>query len=370
MAITIEGYSVVVKKDLMIPLLESETVVPFNRMYLADDDYWRCSFMAESDAQEFARKLESAGLNVSKGPDPDGILVSEFHLEIHPYCEWFQVARWEKAVIGWKAGTRPDSIVAREGFDPKVGSGLHFHDPNQMENLEFVRLDGNVEVYLNKETGEEVFLGRTETPLDALFTEATETIRKHFRTAGEPVVIGEAAKEVAEAKEQLLRILKESPDAWRVHFFLGKGQIALGDLENAYSSFQRAMELEKNVEWIPRELGGVCLELGKFDEAIGIANHAASLEPDNPETLGNVGLTFLMAGRVPEAQKTIASALKIRPTDKINQKLERLIEEVASGQRPQPKSMADLRKKKLRPAGPAGEGRKQAKKFWQFWRKD
>jgi len=117
--------------------------------------------MAESDAQKFIQALEKFDLNVSQGPDPDVVLVSEFDRTVTPYCEWLATGQWEKAVIAWKAGTRPETVIAREGWDPKVGSGLHFHDPSSMDDLEFIRLDGGVEVYLNKATGKEVYIGRT-----------------------------------------------------------------------------------------------------------------------------------------------------------------------------------------------------------------
>ena len=162
MAIPIEGFCVIAKKSTLLPLLESGQVVPPNGTALADDDLWRCCFMAESDARKFLGTLESLDLNVSQGPDSDVVLVEEFDQSISPYCEWLSTGSWDKAVIGWKTGTRPETVSAKEGWDPAVGSGLHRRDPEGVRDLEFLRLDANVEVYRDRKTGEEVYLGRTK----------------------------------------------------------------------------------------------------------------------------------------------------------------------------------------------------------------
>jgi tetratricopeptide (TPR) repeat protein len=342
MAVTIEGFCVVVKKDRIAALFDAEKLVPPNGMFLADDEIWRCGFMAESDAQNFLKTLESLDLNVTTGPDSDAVIVNEFNQEIHPYCEWLETTNWEKAIIAWKAGTEPKKVVAMEGFDPAVGSGLSFHDPKSMDHLEFLRLEDKVEVFLNKETGEEVFIGRTTDPLESMYQSATESVRKHFRMTGEAILTGEEAEEVTKATEMLQKVSAELPQFWQAFFFLGKGQVALGQLEEAYQSFKRAVEIEQEVEGIPRELGGVCLELGRFEEAVETAQHAASLEPDNPETLGNLALTYLMAEKIEPAQKAIASAIKLAPDDEVNQNLDQIIRDVVSGKRDQPRSMADL----------------------------
>ena len=298
MAVTIEGFCVVVKKDRIAPLFDAEKLVPPNGMFLADDDIWRCGFMAESDAQKFMTKLGTLELNVTTGPDSDAVIVSEFNQDIHPYCEWLETAGWEKAIIAWKSGTEPEKVVMMEGFDPAIGSGLSFHDPDSMDDLEFLRLEENVEVFLNKETGKEVFIGRTSDPLESMYQAASETVRKHFRTAGQDVLTGEDAAEVTQATEMLRKVSAELPQFWQAMFFLGKGQIALGQLEEAYQSFKSTYEIEQNVEGIPRELGGVCLELGRYDEAVEIAHQAAALQPDNAETLGNLALIYLMAEKI------------------------------------------------------------------------
>ena len=354
MAITIEGFTVVAKLEHLEALLERQDISAPNGTALHDEHLWKCSFMAHEDAQRFHEELGKLGLNISQGADPDAVIASEFNQEVDPYCEWLRMGTWEKAVIGWLDGTEPKSVVAKEGWDPKVGSGLVFHDPSTMQHLEFLRLDDDVEVFLNKKTGEELYIGRTSTPVDSLFKAATEVIRKHAINPGEPTLEGESAEKVRQAVEQMDRVLEEEPDWWNALWFHGKGHASIGNNEHAYQSFQKAFALEKTVEAIPRELGGVCLELGKFDEAVSVAEHAVGLETDNPESLGNLAISYLMAQRYDAARKAIDAALKLSPDDKINQTIARILTEIEEGRRDTPKSLGDLSK----PARP-----KKKKKF-------
>lgn len=86
---------------------------------------------------------------------------------------------------------------------------------------------------------------------------------------------------------------------------------------------------------------------------------AAALNPENADLIGNLAVAYLLAGRVAEAKRSIAAAIKINQDDKINNHLCRIIGEVADGKRPQPKSLATLS------SWPA----KPKKRFWEFWKK-
>lgn len=318
--------------------------------------------MAQVDAEKFLKSLAELGLNVSQGPDSDAVLVSEFDQSIAPYCEWLMTGAWEKAVIAWKAGTRPESVTAREGWDPKVGSGLTFHNSSTMKHLQFLRLEESVEVFLDKRTGREVYMGRTSTPVDALFQTATAVIRKYFVTAGEPPLSGSAVAEVSSAVEMLQQVVSEAPDWWTAQWFCGKGLLALGKHELAYQSFYRAHELEKTVEMIPRELAGVCLELRRFDEAVKIAEQAVVLDPDNAELIGNLSVAYLMARRYAEARKSIDAAIRIAPGDNINRTVSQILSDIAEGRRAAPESLEDLSK-------PAKTETRVVcvKPWWKFW---
>lgn len=352
MAIPIEGFSVVAQRERIQPLLDSDAVEIPNATALADKHIWGCSFMAHADARKFVKSLEKLGLNASQGPSSDVVIATEFDRSVDPYCEWLRIGVWDKAIIAWKDGTNLETVTAHEGWDPKVGSGLEFHDPSSMKFLEFLRLEENVEVFLNKKTGTEVYIGRSSTPVDALFATASKVIRKHFVTAGEPSLSGSAATEVLEAARMLEQVISEAPDWWNAQWFYGKSQLALGNYESAYKAFKHAYQFEKNVEAILRELSGVCLELKKFEEAVTVAEAALALDASNPELLGNLAVAFILAGRTEHARKAIEAATKIDPEDRINQTILRVLSEIEDGRREMPKSLGDLSK----PAKPKKRG--------------
>lgn len=365
MAIPIKGYTVVARLDRLQHLLDAKKVTFPNSTILNDENLWRCSFMTEDDASKFANSLELLGLNISKGPDSDVVLVNEFDLNIAPYCEWLHATRWEKAVIAWLAGTEPLSVVTRDGWDPKVGSGLNFR--TSTDGLEFVRLEGNVEVYRDIATGELVYIGRTSAPIESLFRSAAKIILKHLRSPGEQPVEGSQAIEVADAVAMLDKVLSETAGEWRVHWIHGKGHLALGNVTRAYESFHRAYDIEKSETAIVRELAGTCLVLGKFDEGLEVAEQAAVLAPDNHELIGNLAIAHLLAGNVTPAQRTIEAAQKLKPNDETNKHLSTIINDVVAGRRRQPRSIDDLHHQSMSRHNFSPQNVK--KKFWQFWKK-
>ncbi|MEM6260820.1 MAG: tetratricopeptide repeat protein [Planctomycetota bacterium] len=354
MALPIEAYTVVAQKERVIDLFENGQLQPLNHRELTDDHLWCCSFMAHSDALALVRRLDGMGLNTTQGPDSDIVVVNEFDQSIDPYCEWLQIGQWDKAWIVWFAGTEPKTVIAREGWDPSVGSGLSFSDGS---DIEFVRMDENVEVHRNKETGEEVYVGRTETPVEVLYERASKIITANMRTAGEPPLQSEALQQVTVAVNEMSHVCGHPHATWQAWWLLGKGQIAIAQYEKAYQSFSNAYAKEQNHTAIPREWGGVCLELKRFDEAVEINRLAVAIEPDNNELVANLAISMLFAGQLDLADRTIEAAMKLAPQDPVNKNIRGLITETQEGRRPQPRSFQDL-------SDPA----KPKKKAWMFWK--
>lgn len=218
-------------------------------------------------------------------------------------------------------------------------------------------MEGDIEVHRHKETGQEVYTARTETPIEALYETAKKTIMQHMRTAGDPVMTGERAEAVREAVEKMEKVCEHPRADWTAWWLLAKGSFAIDRPEEAYDAFRAAYAIEQNKTVIPREWAGVCMELGRLDEAIDIARKAVSIEPDNPELIGNLSIAYLLACRIDEASRSIDAALKIDSSDTINHTLRRLITETQDGRRPQPRTFSDL----SQPAKPR-------KKLWQFWK--
>jgi len=376
MPIAIEGYSVVglkcrIEENFSGGIQALSEIVP-NSTELVDDDLWRCSFMVSTDAERFLLRLQEAGLNSTQGPDSDVVVVSEFDLSVAPYCEWLEVVTWEKGVIARRQGSSSQKLIAREGWTPERGSGLSFV-PTVEGNLEFLRMDGNVHVYFDKERGREVYVGRVDPDPDEVYKVASAAIFKFGFDSGESPLSDEAKTKIRDAIVDLEKLAQHHPDNWRIHFCLGKGKQALCEFDAAYESFHRAYALEQETEVVLRELVCVCLDLGKGDEAMRVGQKAASLQPDNSETLGNLACAYLFNARLPEARSTIEAALKLKPQDSINLTLDTIIKEVQAGQRLQPRRMSDLMPPNLKSgtdAEPAKQTKSKSRWNWlMFWKR-
>lgn len=349
MAIAIEAYSIVALKERIEDNyeggLQAFSSLISNGTVLADDDLWRCSFMVPEDAGHFLEQASQGGLNTSQGPDPDLVVVCEHDLSVVPYCEWLQVVQWQKGVVAWREGTTPVTVVAREGWSPEQGSGLNYLASADSENLEFRRIENGVHVYFDKEHGREVHVARSGPDHNAIFQNAAQIVEDYGDRDERPLGRKTTLTQVRAALNELDSLASVFPNWWPVFYFIGKGRRAIGELERAYQAFHRAFELNEQREEILVNLGGICLELGKPAEAVQVAQKAASMLPDNPQTLGNLACAYLVAGKIPEAAATINAAHKLSAEAPVCQQLEvlkKLIDEVVAGRRDQPEYLRDL----------------------------
>ena len=367
MAIAVEAFCVVGNLQTIdaADLLSRDALTDLapNSNVLNDDDLWRCSFMAESDAAAFLERLNEIGFSTTTGPNSDFVLVNEADQEITPYCEWLEVTTYQKGVIAWKVGSNPENVTARAGWTPEKGSGLKFGNRHRMEELEFVRLEGNVEVYRDKSSGELVYIGRTETPVEALYESSATVILQNRLAPGQPPVRGKRKQEISQAIEDLEKVVKNHPHFWRAHYVIGKGNRVIGDLENAYSAFHNAFEINADGNNVCRALISICLDTDRVEQALLVAIKEATLFPDNEETLGNLATCYLLNKQVPAARKTIDAALRLNPTSPVSQQIDELIQAVEAGECPCPLTLHEAQTTTLK--------RSSGSTFWSrlaWWR--
>ena len=221
------------------------------------------------------------------------------------------------------------------------------------EELEFLRHDGNIAVYFNKKENKEVYITRAQHDPNEIFQIASKVIIEHMRHPGQPVVTDETAALIRKAIEDLEPIAKKFPESWRVLWVMAIGNSALGERSKAHQQLHAAWKLEKGEESIPRDLAGMCLELGYLDEAVEFSQKAAALKPDHAESLGNLACVYLISGKLSAAKTTIEAALRIKPDDRSNLYLEKTISEVSLGKRPQPRSLDEMNEdKRVNPPRP------------------
>lgn len=140
------------------------------------------------------------------------------------------------------------------------------------------------------------------------------------------------------------RVLVIAPANWSALWIRGKGFQALGEHGPAAESFRSAYHLNPEHQDVAREFAEELLETRQFGEAVTVAREVSNRRPQDGGLKANFALALLMDGQVGAAQSTIADAGKLDPNDEITKGLAKLIGDVASGSRPQPKTLDDLQR--------------------------
>lgn len=134
-----------------------------------------------------------------------------------------------------------------------------------------------------------------------------------------------------------------NPDNFGAFWFKGKAYQALNQHEQAYQAFEKSFELNKQNPDVARELMLECLDLGKGQRAVEVALHALSQDKKDTGLIANLALAYLFNADLDLASKAIGKAIAAAPSDQINQNVKKIINEVISGKRPQPKKHSDLK---------------------------
>ncbi len=123
----------------------------------------------------------------------------------------------------------------------------------------------------------------------------------------------------AAAMEPLLRAVRLTPEAARMHLSLGGVLIRLGQEEEARGAFLRALELDPNLVEAHNMLGHLQLRDGDLDGAenrFRIGRRATDMfENDDPLILFGLGNVYLARGDGVTASKFLTRAAEMRPDD-------------------------------------------------------
>jgi len=108
--------------------------------------------------------------------------------------------------------------------------------------------------------------------------------------------------------------LVRNPKSWAVYNNLGKVLLQKGQVDEAITQFQKALEINPiNVE-VHNNLGSALLQKGQVDEAIAQYQKALEINPNDSEAHNNLGSAFFQKGQVDEAMVQYQKALGINPT--------------------------------------------------------
>lgn len=117
--------------------------------------------------------------------------------------------------------------------------------------------------------------------------------------------------------EQSLVTATLNPADASAHYNLGRIYQQRGQLTEAISSYQRAIEIDQNELDAHYQLGRIAREQGRFSDAIGHFENVVrrELEYSQSEIWREVGVTYYSAGQLADAESTLARFLAKRPSD-------------------------------------------------------
>lgn len=136
-------------------------------------------------------------------------------------------------------------------------------------------------------------------------------------------------------------VLTLAPDNWAALWALGKVHQTLGDPAAAFECFARAFALNPSHADVAREAGAAAMDLGHGDEALRYCKAALTLKPQDAGLTANLALAQLIGGRHEEAMASAIEAVSRDPTDAVSRGVLHLIQDVAAGRRPQPRTLRD-----------------------------
>jgi hypothetical protein len=174
MAILIEAISVVVRADAIIEKYAGgwdafKEAVP-NKTLCADGEVASVAFMTPVDVESFIKQLERNGLMFLEGDKSSDITVVDQMRGPTLKCDWLEFghADWDgkghKIAACRLVDTQSREIVTPPGwvYEKSLSASFGFvPTEHEQKSLKFLRHENGIDVYMNTQTGKEVYVGRT-----------------------------------------------------------------------------------------------------------------------------------------------------------------------------------------------------------------
>jgi len=244
------------------------------------------------------------------------------------------------ATIAWLSGTNRGDLHA-----PASAEEIK-------QRLEYLRSEGNVDVYRDKTTGKELYVGRTESRSDQDKTRHNELYQQGCSLIEGLLILNNQAAGPLETHEQkrledaipmFVEVVQINPANWPAMWLLGKAYQRLGQYEQGLAWFSRAHRVNPDHPDVAREASIAAMDLGQSTEAISFCERAIAANPNDAGLRANLALALLFSEKPAEASKIAQDALAQNPTDAITTNIVRIIDEVLSGKRPCPHGIVDLK---------------------------
>ena len=147
-------------------------------------------------------------------------------------------------------------------------------------------------------------------------TECEQIADLHSESAVVALALASACREVGDMVaarghlDRVLRLAPEWPAAW---FEDGKAWLAADDLTRAGPSFERAATLMPSFVAALSNLGAVCGELGRREDAARCFSRVLDLDPENVGALNNLGVLNRELGRLDDSAQALERAVAVSP---------------------------------------------------------
>ena len=175
MAVLIEGLSIVIKVSSILEKFsnnidEFNSMIP-NKTECSDNELFRVGFMMPSDAKDFIKSLETKGFIYLKDNLCQDIVPVDQNGGFLNDCNWAKLYKYELTSNQHVVGCRLKKGKETKLFFPNFWeyetslytSGQAFYSEKQLsEKMTFLDKEDNVSRYINNDTGEIVYLGRTK----------------------------------------------------------------------------------------------------------------------------------------------------------------------------------------------------------------
>lgn len=176
MAVLAEALSLVIKVESLLNL-STENQVKFtqnipNKTFCGDGELIRIDFMNPADVQSYADTLNLLGLVfMEDGRAKDFVVVDQLRGPTTD-CSWVDFGEIELGDTGNSIkscrlkGSSITQVSCPTGwsFENSLSKKTGYIDKKKIPTkLKFLRKEGHQDVYLDKETGKEVFIGRSST---------------------------------------------------------------------------------------------------------------------------------------------------------------------------------------------------------------
>ena len=173
MAVLVEAISVIVRRSAVDAKFPGgwpafAAAAP-NLTFCADGEIARVGFMSPADVEGYVRSLERVGLTTSTAGRRSTVVVDQMGGPASP-SGWLEFGHVDLTGAGAKVaacrlvGSRVASIMLLEGwgYEGSLSQTYGFIPAGELDkSLEFLRHENGMDVFLNRLTGKEVYIGRT-----------------------------------------------------------------------------------------------------------------------------------------------------------------------------------------------------------------